>query len=495
MAPNPTNSIGDTITHKLAHKRSVVMKRALTWEQNWKRGANSSIGRGGQGHAFFVESLTEPIAPGVLKLLIDRKINDPKARRRMFLEVASLKTLASAGANVPRVLDDNTASFEGDIPLYFVMEYIRGKTLAQHILDHGCMSVRDAVSVGLALCDTVEMAVKEGIHHRDVKPENIIVKSLVPPDVVMVDYGLSFNESEPANITGVDETLDNYFLSLPERKGPYENRRDPRSDLTSICAIVLYCLTRCVPRQLRDSADRPPHRWDQFSLKTFVPDELQRSLLNALFDRGFANRIDRRFQTVGELRGRLLEVLGQLSSGPVEDIAAVAEREASSLLQRDEKTQLAALRHRAQRFYHAVQQQTSEISSTLATTRAFAVGIYNSLAETPPLPAGSGDTGLTATVFVKTSEHELAYLIVYRIGGNGLDGVLYRCTVRTVMPQGLFAQVTAKPTLVAPWTPVARFNSEIDLEPSVVAQDVYRTIAAVLPRLSGEVCPERGGRD
>jgi hypothetical protein len=225
-------------------------------------------------------------------------------------------------------------------------------------------------------------------------------------------------------------------------------------------------------------------------LTGFAPDELQRALLNALFDRGFANRIDRRFQTVGELRERLLEVLGQTSSGPSEDIGAIAEREAASLLQRDEKTQLAALRHRAQRFYHAVQQQASEIGGKLAATRAFAVGIYGSLAEAPPLPAGSGDTGLTATVFVKAMEHELAYLLVYKIGGNGLDGVLYRCTLRTLMPQGLFAQVTAKPSLVAPWTPAARFNSETDLEASVVSQDVYRAVAAILPMLSGDLCRE-----
>jgi eukaryotic-like serine/threonine-protein kinase len=145
-----------------------------------------------RGDTLIVRSATGDPVQAVLKLLKSHKASDPKARRRMAQEVLSLKILHSAGGKVPRVLDANTEKFEDqNSPLYFVMDYIEGQTLAK-VVQTGPMSVRTAIQVALDLCSTLRVAVKEGIAHRDLKPENIIIRGLVPPDVVMVDFGLSF---------------------------------------------------------------------------------------------------------------------------------------------------------------------------------------------------------------------------------------------------------------------------------------------------------------
>ncbi len=197
-----------------------------------------------------------------------------------------------------------------------------------------------AIGIALDLCATLQIAVKEGIAHRDIKPENIVVRTVEPPDVLMVDFGLSFNEDEASNLTDTDESLGNKFLTLPERSGPGENKRDFRSDLTGICAILFYCLTACSPRNLRDSQGRHPHRVPQYSLKDKIKHPAQLSFLNALLDKGLNYELDSRFQTVDELIGRLKEILDPSARLPVEDLESIIARESAALKKNDRVTQL-----------------------------------------------------------------------------------------------------------------------------------------------------------
>src|SRR5579859_2023241 len=252
------------------------METGELWTQKWVK--IEPLGGGGQGDTLLVKSLSGESVPAVLKLLKPPKVQNAKARGRMAQEVVNLKVLRNAGGKVPQVLDGNTEKFEDpSVPLYFVMEYIKGKTLAETVQASGGLPVSAAVEIALDLCSTMRIAIKEGIVHRDIKPENIIIRSSDPADVVIVDFGLSFNEDEALNLTETEETLDNKFVSLPERRGPGENKRDFRSDLTGICAVLFYCLTGCAPRNLRDSQGRPPHQWPNYSLSAKVQDETQRN--------------------------------------------------------------------------------------------------------------------------------------------------------------------------------------------------------------------------
>jgi hypothetical protein len=138
----------------------------------------------------------------------------------------------------------------------------------------------------------------------------------------------------------VDEALDNKFLSLPERRGPGENKRDPRSDLTGVCGILFYCLTGCAPRNLRNSDGKAPHHWREYELSKYVPEPRQLSLVDQMLTRGFMHEIDFRFQTVDELIGRLREVLNPNERPSEEDLDIVLQRECAVLRKADRKTQL-----------------------------------------------------------------------------------------------------------------------------------------------------------
>src|SRR5687768_6816996 len=135
------------------------------WSEKWIN--EQALSGGGQGDTFLVEYASGSPQKAVLKLLKPARRKDAKARRRMYQEVAHLRTLGVAGAKVPRVLDGNTECFENiEVSLYFVMEYISGTTLDKIIESREKLSLTLGLKLCLTLCDSLGIAFKEGILHR-----------------------------------------------------------------------------------------------------------------------------------------------------------------------------------------------------------------------------------------------------------------------------------------------------------------------------------------
>jgi len=306
------------------------------WDDKWI--IEKEMGGGGQGTTFLVNKIKND-TKGVLKVLKNQKSD--QARRRMFVEVSNLTALHSAGCKVPKILDSNIEKFEQKgVKLYFVMEHISGKSLADTVQEKNGLSLKKSCSLVFDLCKTEKKALDENVIHRDIKPENIIVRSYSKNDVVIVDFGLSFNQDEPKNLTRNSETIDNEFLSLPERRVRGGDRRDPRSDFTGICAILYYCIIAEPPVDLVDANGILPHRRPGRSLKEKLGDDLRTSQLEAFFDRGFSTTIDTRFQSIDELITRLKDALHPSAKTVIEKPEDFAKQSAKLLLQRDRKTQI-----------------------------------------------------------------------------------------------------------------------------------------------------------
>jgi serine/threonine protein kinase len=400
------------------------MESLTPWTQNWIE--IKPLSGGGQGDTLLVKSKSGEFEQAVLKLLKPQKAKDNKARGRMAQEVTNLKVLRNAGGKVPQILDSNTEKFEDlTVPLFFVMEYIDGKTLAESIQLSGGLTLGVSIGIALDLASTMRVAIKDGIVHRDIKPENIIVKSIEPPNVVIVDFGLSFNEVESLNLTETEESLDNKFISLPERRGPGENKRDSRSDLTGICAILFYCLTGCAPRNLRDSQGRPPHQWPAYSLSEKVKDESQRNALNLFLGKGLNYEIDFRFQTIDELITRLGEIIKPPTTEIVEDLDTVIARESAALRKSDRKTQLSEYISMVQPLQQSYNQCWNQIQLKMSKQRSFSFGwsvMSTSLTEN----GKEGDIFARIVCFVSVQNHPIMIQVHHIFVAHGIECTVYR---------------------------------------------------------------------
>lgn len=469
---NPLDSAG--IEPENLHMRQVY------WQTKWNK--IKPLGRGGQGDTFLVKSCSGEPKRAVLKLLRAHKAKDLKARGRMHLEVANLKLLRIAGAKVPQVLDGNTEQSEkSKVPLYFVMEFIEGNTLADVVTKGRSLPLEASFGIALDLCATLRVALKEGIVHRDIKPENIIVRSCNPTDVVMIDFGLSFNEDDTLNLTETEEAIDNKFLSLPERRGPGENRRDPRSDLTSVCAILYYCLTKCVPRNLRDSQGRAPHQWENYLRSKKIQAVAQRSDLDLLFSRGLSYEIDSRFQTIEELTSRLEHILKPGVSGISEDLDTVLTREMATIRRVDRKTQLSDYYQNVWTLQQAMTDHlNNEISNKLSKYRTFYVREHNNKTFEILNEQVQGGELFARRVFgIIANNHTFVVQIHYTVIAQGPECVIYR-----EIKEGPLEE-KGKP--LDPMVTVLRYEGYSEPDKQVILKDINDAVARSITLLSQKI--------
>ena len=290
------------------------------------------IGRGGMGEVY--EATDNRLGRTVaLKILRPEFAENKERRARFDREAKALATLNHPGIVTIYALetvDDTT---------FFTMELIDGKTLTEMIRDEGIMDTDRILQLAIPISDALAAAHKRGIAHRDMKPENIIVKP--SGEITVLDFGLAKTAIQPIEQVGVMATEDvgvsiegqilgtvNYIA--PEQAQGGET--NPTSDVFSMGVILYEMATGTSPftgdttmsfisSVLKD--DPPP-------IKEFngtVPEELDRSIHRCL-----VKDPDRRWQTAIESRNEL-EILKEEQANPRqrEEVAAVPVAKSSRM--------------------------------------------------------------------------------------------------------------------------------------------------------------------
>ena len=233
----------------------------------------------------------------LIKVLNRNKI--PERRARMHREYIILKTLNHEA--IPKVFDSNTEFFSNlDYKLYIAMEYIDGETLYDCLRNNGFFSFSEAVVFCLKLLDAIEFCHSNGIVHRDIKPDNIILRDNSKQSPVLVDFGLSFNLEDESSLTPDGHIIGNRFLFLPELGKHSADKNDIRSDITMVVALLFYVLTGKEPGHLSDQNQAMPHQRD---LGEKYSANIEK--INHIFDMGFQPSISHRFQDAEALRAQL----------------------------------------------------------------------------------------------------------------------------------------------------------------------------------------------
>ena len=127
---------------------------------------------------------------------------------------------------------------------YLVMEYVPGKSLGQKIELTGPMSFKESVYVLSQVCEGLHSAHKQGLIHRDIKPDNI----LVMPNLVakITDLGLVRDLDSEEQLTRTGRGLGTPYYMAPEQFRNAKNV-DVRSDIYSLGATFYVMLTGKIP--------------------------------------------------------------------------------------------------------------------------------------------------------------------------------------------------------------------------------------------------------
>lgn len=273
------------------------------WTKAWRIDTETSPKSGGQG------SVTKVIRkadgqPAALKQLHDADTASTERRYRFQQEANALLALNGNGA--PKLFEINVEHWNerGTSP-YFVMEWISGPNLTE-ACSAGPMSIDEALEVTFGLLAILENSEALGLVHRDLKPDNIILRNGERAAPVLVDFGMSRTKTKPEEYSGFNtpkgQELGNRFVRLPEY-APGRHAYDIRSDLTMIVGLLFFLLTGAAPRQLLDAAGKQPH--EAVKIADSVTQDRRWPRLRRLFGVGFQMPIDLRFQQVTEVRERM----------------------------------------------------------------------------------------------------------------------------------------------------------------------------------------------
>ncbi|TBZ41641.1 hypothetical protein E0H47_10145 [Rhizobium leguminosarum bv. viciae] len=278
-----------------------MAKTERPWKAAWEEVPAIKMDGGGQGDVRRVRRKGTPDGVTyVLKELRDNK--NPERRARMRREIATGETMSHP--STPRVIDHNTDEYlDPNVSLFAVFEFIDGRTIARHYEDRGePYALGDAIALLEVLMGILAFYHAEGVGHRDIKPDNIILRGDNCADPVLIDFGLSFNAyDEPIEATYDGQQVGNRFLALPEHATTSGNKRDLRSDLTFCTGLLFFLLTGQHPSILSDEAGCPPHQRPKArEILDRLPQSQRFRILN-LFDRGFRINLGERWQTIAAL--------------------------------------------------------------------------------------------------------------------------------------------------------------------------------------------------
>lgn len=327
----------------------------------------SLLGKGGMGEVYLAYD-TRYARNIALKVLFAEATEDEDRLRRFRLEARSIIQV-----NHPNIITIFEFG-EIDSVQYIATEFIHGETLRQRIA-RDSMMLSEVLDIAIQVATALDAAHQAHILHRDVKPENIMIR----PDkiVKMLDFGLAKFADKPS------DTLPGMIMGTVAYMSPEQTLAetvDCRTDIFSLGVMLYEMITGRVPfegpnfqaifaailsKRPQPLADYSPH----------IPDEMQR-----IVDRALEKRREARYQTTGEMLGDLKRLKYHVDRGepiPVGPVTPKPKTQASRITELVVRTTSIFKRHKKASMFFAL------------TSVLIAFVLFKALTAPPPLNPNS----------------------------------------------------------------------------------------------------------
>jgi len=194
------------------------------------------LGAGGMGVVYraFDRELKEQVA---IKTLKPELVGDATLLERFKQEIRLARRISHP--NVVRTHDLGEAN-----GLYFItMEFVEGTTLEELLTRRGALPLDVTLTVGRQLCRALEVAHAQGVVHRDIKPQNLVVDA--QGFLKVMDFGIA-RLVEGRRPPGEALTAEGSIIGTPEYMSPEQllgQTVDGRADLYAAGAVLYECAT------------------------------------------------------------------------------------------------------------------------------------------------------------------------------------------------------------------------------------------------------------
>ena len=214
----------------------------------------SVLGDGGFGKTFLVEDTQMPSHRQCVLKQLKPVHDDPQTgqmagqivRDRFQREAAILETLGEGHEQIPRLY----AYFSEADQFYLVEEWVEGDTLTQRVQREGPLPEKTVQNLVASLLPVIAHVHSEGIVHRDIKPDNVILRSH-DSKPVLIDFG-AVKETMNTLINSHENSAHSIVVGTPGYMPSEQLAGRPvyASDLYSLGMTAIYALTGRIPQDI-----------------------------------------------------------------------------------------------------------------------------------------------------------------------------------------------------------------------------------------------------
>lgn len=193
------------------------------------------IGGGGMSRVYLAHDmiLDRDVA---IKILNYDFSNEDELKRRFMREALSATSLTH-----PNIVNIYDVGEDGDL-YYLVMEYVDGQTLKEYIVEQGPLTPEQAIPIMEQLVSAISNAHYNGIIHRDIKPQNILMDH--DGNVKITDFGIAMALSATVQ-TRTNSVLGTvHYLSPEQARGGMATKK---SDIYALGIVLYELLTGKLP--------------------------------------------------------------------------------------------------------------------------------------------------------------------------------------------------------------------------------------------------------
>src|SRR3954467_4484188 len=194
------------------------------------------LGRGGMAVVYLAQDLRHD-RPVALKVLL------PELAATLGPERFQREIRLAARLQHPHILTVHDSG-EAAGRLWFTMPFVEGESLRDRLRREGRLPVNEALRITLDAAQALQYAHEQGIIHRDVKPENL----LLTPDgnTLVADFGIARAADSDEHITRGGATIGTPAYMSPEQADG-AMPVDARTDVYSLAAVLYEMLAGAPP--------------------------------------------------------------------------------------------------------------------------------------------------------------------------------------------------------------------------------------------------------
>lgn len=238
------------------------------------------LSAGGFGETFLAEDTHMPSRRRCVIKQLKPINNDPQAyqstQQRFEREAATLEYLGEHSDQIPKLY----AYFLENGQFYLVQEWIQGQTLRDLLASQGYQSETVVRTIVLSLLSVLDYIHSKGIIHRDIKPDNIILRSrdLKP---VLIDFG-AVKETIRSVVGSPGYPTRSMVIGTPGYMPSEQAVGRPvyATDIYSLGLTAIYLLTGKNPEELPTNAQTGEILWQQHA--PHISPDLARVLTQAI---------------------------------------------------------------------------------------------------------------------------------------------------------------------------------------------------------------------